>query len=473
MLKKVFFHSILYSLSSIIIQASSVLMLPLLTPHLTAFDYGVYGILMSYLVLITSLKDLGFGVVFVNSYYRYPKRWPIIWRMLYGHLIFWSVLYLFLQVLVLYIALPKGELHNFKFILLLTAMPSVLFETSNMIGNYYYRFRERPKVIAVIGLAAGMSSLVATYYCIVVLKWGYMGWFVGSFVSSFVMFICYFYPVHFKIKLAPILRFRKHFISRHLKVSLPMIPHNYSSYLLNSSDRMVMDWYKINLNEVGLYNIAYRFGNALEMMGEAVGMAVGPQYVKLYTRKSYEGLFAARRLTFFLMATFLSFAFLLSLWLKEIFGFLIHNSSLVDAYGLGIIIIMGYSYRPMYWATVNKLGSFDRTNVLWRISFMAGLLNLVLNLAFMLRFGVYGAAVITFISLMFVGFSGFHLKAYRKLEGLNHYSVLWLSLVIVATVLVYCLKDLAILFKTIITLVVCSVLFFVVFIEKVFKVQHF
>lgn len=446
-------------------------MLPLLTPHLTAFDYGVYGILMSYLILITSLKDLGFGVVFVNTFYRYPNRWPILWRMLYGHLIFWSFVYLILQVFVLYIALPKGESYKFKYILLLTAIPSLFFETSNMIGNYYYRFKERPNVIAIIGIVAGLCSLIATYYCIVVLKLGYMGWFVGTFVSSFVMFVCYFYPVHFKIRLTPILKFRKQFISKHLKISLPMIPHNYSSYLLNSSDRMVMDWYKINLNQVGLYNIAYRFGNALEIMGEAVGMAVGPQYVKLYTKKNYEGLFAARRLTFFLMVVFLSFTFLISLWLKEIFALLIHNASLVNAYSLGIIIMMGYSYRPMYWATVNKLGSFDRTNVLWRISFVAGALNLLLNLIFIVKFGVYGAAVITFISLMFVGFSGFHLKAYKKLEGLNHYSLLWLVLIIIMTGVAYYLKDVSLLIKLFVTLLISVFLFFIVFIKKVFKVE--
>jgi O-antigen/teichoic acid export membrane protein len=231
---------------------------------------------------------------------------------------------------------------------------------------------------------------------------------------------------------------------------------------------MVMDWYKVDLNQVGLYNIAYRFGNALEMMGEAVGMAVGPQYVKLYTRKDEESLVAARRLTFFLMVVFLSVTFLISLWLKEIFSVLINNASLNTAYGLGIIILMGYSYRPMYWATVNKLGSFDRTNVLWRISFVAGILNLVLNLLFVGSFGVYGAAVITFISLMFIGFSGFHLKSYKKLKGVNHHSVFWLLAVVLVTILVYVIRDIAIIFKLAITGLIGISLFYTVFVKKVF-----
>jgi O-antigen/teichoic acid export membrane protein len=457
--KKIVFHSALYSLSSILTQAASLLMLPFLTPHLTAFDYGVYGIIMSYLFFITSLKDLGFGVVFVNTYFRYPKRWPIIWRMLYGHLIYWSIFYFFLLAVVVYIALPATELHNFKYVLLLTAVPSVILDNANTIANYYYRFTENPKVIATVGIAAGLISIGATYYCIVDLKIGYMGWFVGTFLTSLVTFLCFLYPVYFKLKLTPILRFKKRFIKKHLRVSLPMIPHNYSSYLLNSSDRVVMDLMKVNISQVGLYNMAYRFGSAFEIMGEAVGMAVGPHYVKLYMSNTREGLEDARRLTYLLTVCFIAVAFLVSLWLKQVFELLINNASLKGAYDVGIIIFMGYCYRPMYWCTVNKLSSFDKTAVLWRISFVAGLLNLILNIIFVGRFGIYAAAVITFISLMFVGFAGFYLKSYKKLKGVNHYPMAWLLLITVLTILVYYLRDISYLYKTIITIVTIGAVF--------------
>jgi O-antigen/teichoic acid export membrane protein len=342
---------------------------------------------------------------------------------------------------------------------LLTAVPSVILDNANTIANYYYRFTENPKVIAIVGTVAGLISIGGTYYCIVDLKMGYMGWFIGTFLTSLITFLCFLYPVYFKLKLTPILKFKKRFIKKHLRVSLPMIPHNYSSYLLNSSDRVVMDLMKVNISQVGLYNIAYRFGSAFEIMGEAVGMAVGPHYVRLYMANSREGLEAARRLTYLLTISFISVAFLVSLWLRQVFELLINNASLKGAYDVGIIIFMGYCYRPMYWCTVNKLSSFDKTAVLWRISFVAGLLNLILNIIFVGRFGIYAAAVITFISLMFVGFAGFYLKSYKKLKGVNHYPMAWLLLITVLTILVYYLRDISYLYKTIITIVTIGAVF--------------
>src|SRR5215469_18558380 len=186
MFKKIVFHSILYSLSSIFIQATSLLILPLLTPYLTTFDYGVYGIIMSYLFFITTLKDLGFGVVFVNTYFRYPKKWPVIWRMLFGHLIYWNFFYLLILAIVLYVSIPRTEIHNFKYILLLTAVPAIFLDNTTAIANYYYRFTEKPRVIAIVGILSGLISIAGTYYCIVDLKMGYMGWFVGTSLTSLI-----------------------------------------------------------------------------------------------------------------------------------------------------------------------------------------------------------------------------------------------------------------------------------------------
>ena len=178
----------------------------------------------------------------------------------------------------------------------MTIVPAVFFDNTNTIGNYYFRFRQKPLFIALVSVVTGITAVLVTFYCIVYLKMGYMGWFVATFLSSLVAFLFYLYPIYFKLKLVPIIRFRKRFILPHLRVALPMVPHNYSSYLLNSSDRVVMDLYKVNISQIGLYNIAYTFGNYMEAFGEAVGMAVGPFYSKLYTTKGEKALKDEQRL---------------------------------------------------------------------------------------------------------------------------------------------------------------------------------
>jgi O-antigen/teichoic acid export membrane protein len=457
MFKKLFTHSFLYSVAPQIPSIASLALMPLLTKHLKLSDYGIYGIITSYLYFVIVLKDLGLGIVFVNTFFKYPKKWKIIWRLLHGHLIFWSFVFTLLFLIILYIAIPKEAMSNFNWIAAMYIFQIILFDNTNSIGNYFYRFSEKPAVIAIICIVTGFVSIFINYYCIVYLKLGYMSWFIASFASSLITFLIYIYPIYIKNKLIPIIKFRKDFIIQYLKVSLPMIPHNYSSYLLNSSDRVVLDLYKVDKDKIGYYNIAYQFANYFETFGSAIGMAVGPFYTKLYTKSTEKALQDERRLTFFLMSGFIIATFIASLWLREIFNLLISKAELRNTYDIGIIVMMGYAYRPMYWSVGIKLSTLGGTSSLWKISAIAGFINVVLNIIFVPYYGIYAAAINTFISLMYIGFSGYYLKSYRKLKNINHFPFLWLISIILISLSAFLLKDVIITVKGLITLFVLTV----------------
>src|SRR6202035_3715230 len=152
MLKKLVTHSFLYALSPQIPRILSLFLMPIMTKYLSASDYGIYGVITSYLYFITVWKDLGFGVVFVNTFYKHPKRWMIIWRMLYGHLLLWGLVYGPLLLIVLYIALPKTEMHNFWLIGALLIFSAIIFENTNMVSNYYFRFNQLPKYVVSVSI---------------------------------------------------------------------------------------------------------------------------------------------------------------------------------------------------------------------------------------------------------------------------------------------------------------------------------
>ena len=127
MIKKLFTHSLIYSLAPQAPKIASLLLMPIITQHVTPADYGVYGIITSYLFFITALRDLGFGVVFVNTFYKYERRWPVLWRMLHGHLVIWSFFFALLMLVLLVVAVPSVAKQNFWTIALLTIVPAVFF----------------------------------------------------------------------------------------------------------------------------------------------------------------------------------------------------------------------------------------------------------------------------------------------------------------------------------------------------------
>ncbi|MBK8519581.1 MAG: polysaccharide biosynthesis C-terminal domain-containing protein [Chitinophagaceae bacterium] len=381
------------------------------------------------------------------------KKWKPFWQKIFGLLILWSLPYALLLFTVLYFFVKKHIEGHFIFFVLLTILPVLFFDSVNMIGMRYYQSQQKPKYLFMVAVVTGIIAIFVNYYCIVHLKLHYWSFFITNFLIAFLNFLFFAYPLLFKLKLYPILGVKKNQLKNFLKISLPIIPHNYSAYLLNASDRVLLDLFKINPQQIGQYNFAYAMGSYAEAAGNALGLAVGPIYLNLYAKREQEFYQYAKYLTFFLQTIFIFFTFMICLWIKEIFNLLTNNSELLVAYPLAIVILMGYAYRPMYWACINRLGFEDRTGQFWKISFTGGLINVVLNLILIPFMGVMGSAIATFIGLLFIGFYGLYTSSFKGIDKQKYYPHVWLTLILITGSIAYFLRDTAVLHKIIINVI--------------------
>lgn len=463
MLKRLFSHTLLYALGPQIPKLANIILLPIITQYLTPLDYGVYGTIMAYNGLLMGVKSLGFDVLLVNSFYKKENRWKKYWKRYSGILYLWQQLFTLLYIFILYLIIPNEVGDNKTLLIALLVIPNYLFSITNSLGGRYFQIAQKPQRIFITSALSGTLTIIVNYYCIVTLQLGYLGWYISGAVGSLIIFGSYAWPIWVKLKIRPIFRVKKGFIKEALRIALPTVPHNYSAYLLNSSDRLVMDQLSISINNIGKYNMAYIIGNYFEVFGTAVGMAVGPYYTKLYSKESLAAEKQVKVLTYFLQVGFLALSFTAALWAKEIFQLLIHNEELNSVYYIGVIIIMGYSYRPMYWASINKLFYLEKTNQLWKVSFVGGGINVILNLIFIPIYGFEAAALTTLISLLYIGFAGFFLKDYKNNSQVNYYPIIWILIIITSTIVVYSLKDISVLYKLFITLgiLISFILYFV------------
>ena len=308
----------------------------------------------------------------------------------------------------------------------------------------------------------GFLAVFITYYTIVNLKMGYMGWFWATFFANFIGGFSYWWHLRYKIKLRPIFIFKYKLIRQFLKISLPTIPHNYSLYLLDSSDRLVMDQTSVSTSQIGEYNFAYTFANYFSMISTAVGIAIGPMVnQKLKQGKEHE----LRTIMFSIQLLFFNLTFIFSIWCKEIFSLLVRNEKLASLYPLAIILVMSYNYRPQYLTVSFRLFFQEKTAKIWRISFIAGLLNLILNIILIPIFGFKVAAITTFISLIYMGYYGFIFSDYKNLKiELKYYPLFWLTTQIILTIVAYNFCNESVLVK----IILCGIVFlsFLAFIFK-------
>lgn len=470
-MKKLFTHSLLYGLGPQIPKFAGFFVLPLITPFLTTTDYGIYGVITAYTGLLSMLKELGISVVLVNTFYEYKigEKWRFHWKRLFGFLIIWSSIFAILLVLFVNLILPEEALKNRSTILLVLFLQASVFSAVNVIGGRLFQLKERPGYILIATAVSGTLTVAFNYYFIAELRLGYMGWYYSTFLGTLSFFLFYVFPVINKHKIIPSFKFNLRYLKRVFRVSLPTIPHNYSSYLLNSSDRVVMERLNISIPSLGAYNVGYAFGSYFGFIGTAVGMAQGPIIAKLWFKGTLESKLEIRSMIFLLQVLFITAGFLLALWSKELLPLLYRNQDFAESYVFAIVIVMSYVYYPMYWASSNKLFYSKQTTQLWKISFIAGIGNVILNLIFIPFFGVIAAAVTTFICLSYLGYSGFFLPAYKKLEDVNYYPIAWLLTTVSCLIFVFLIRDASVFVKFFISGVasMVSLIFIVKLIEKI------
>lgn len=450
MLKKLFSHTAIYGLAPQIPRIVSIFTLPIITKYLTEIDFGVYGVITAIAGGVAVLGNLGLNVILSNSFFKNPGQYKWGWRQIYGFLMLWNYPFAILLGILLYFFIPVEASENALYIILLNVLPVVFFGPTMVLGNMYYQLKQQPTQIAVRSVIAGILGIVLNVYFIAVLRLGYMGWFLSGCISTMLVQASYWWPLNKKLGIKPIFNFKWRYIRNSLKIALPTVPHYYSSYLLDISDRAVMKIVGVNTGDIGKYNAAYTVANIVQKVGVAAGKAVSPMLYQTYKDNDEH---AARKLIFILQIIFLCMTFILSIWLKEIFMFLIKNEELAQVYPLGIIIIMAYNYRPMYLGANNRLFYHEKTKVLLKVTFIAGFMNLLLNLALIKYFGYQVAAYTTFAALMYMGYAGYFLKDYKQTETLNYYPLLWLFLTILLTVISYYFVEVNYIFKIAITVV--------------------
>ncbi len=257
---------------------------------------------MAYVGAISGLRELGFQQIMTNYFYKAhgnEKRWKPFWKQHFGILLLWGIPYCLILTVVLYFGLKSYIKTHFLLFLGINILPALFFEIITSFGFRYYQLAQKPLYPSIVAFVVGCFSIFTTYYCVVHLQLQYWSFFITILISSFLSFLFFAYPLFFKIKLFPVFSVKQKQLKRYFKISLPTIPHNYSSYLLNASDRVVLDVYKVDINKIGQYNFAYSFGMYIEIIGNAIGMAVGPFYLKLFANRNEVGYNQVKLLTFF------------------------------------------------------------------------------------------------------------------------------------------------------------------------------
>ena len=454
-IKKIFGSTLAFGIIPKIPTAINMMILPIITPYLTLDDYGIWGIVSAYCNFFVSLAPLGLNVHLANSFFE-VKKWKIYW----GH-----ILYLFLLsgVLcsVLYIGFIMMELryvpvYTRLLIALLSCGPILMFGTGT-ISCHLYPLLSKPLPLVLRNLVASLCTIAVTFIVIFYLRLGYWGWILGSFSGSLTAFFLFGYTLLKKEQIYPSKEHNWKRIKYWLKISSPVIPHAIGIMLLASSSRIIMSFYDISLEDIGIFSNGYMMGDYITVVSVALATALSPGTQRAYRENRMNDF---RHIYYFCQMTALMFVFLVSCWMPEIYKLIMRNPNLQIAAPIASLICYANVLNPFcnFLAVVVYITK-ETKQLLWLV-FLPGVLNVILCLAFIPIYGYMTAVfstLISFWSLLLVPFiSKFHACNVSKWFGQKWKILVLFLLLLMALIVSNIIKDLSLVFKITITSAVAT-----------------
>lgn len=173
-----------------------------------------------------------------------------------------------------------------------------------------------------------------------------------------------------------------------------------SMSMINTQIDSLLIGYFMNEVEVGYYAVAVVLIHGITLLPSAVQRITNPAIASYHGKNDYENIRKLIKKT--MVKTFLITAFfsvLLVIFGRFLIGVLF-TEEFFPAYIPLLILLIGYSiYAPLI-SVGGALPSMGKVNVAFKIDALCALMNTILNIILIPKFGIFGAASATSLSLM-------------------------------------------------------------------------
>jgi O-antigen/teichoic acid export membrane protein len=258
----------------------------------------------------------------------------------------------------------------------------------------YLRVTESSLKYLVLSISKLVVSLSLNILFIVGLEWGVLGLFTANLISAAV-FTIIFYPIllrkvglTFDFKIARLM----------LRFSTPLIPANLASFVVNASDRFFIKAF-FSIADVGIYSLGHKFGTIVFYLIRTPFMQIWePRRYALYREDAPPEIFA--RIATYFVGLMIFVGLGVSIFIQDVIKVISPPdfwtaSSYIPAIVL-CYIIYGLDHHVAFGILIDK-----KTEYWTYVNLTMSALNLVLNFTLIPKYGIWGAILATFLSLVF------------------------------------------------------------------------
>ena len=392
--RKIVTNTFYYGVVPKLTMLLSIVMLPLTTPFLTTFDYGVYGVLTSYTSLFVSIAPLGLHVHLTNSYFELPRHYNLVWGRVLLMMLLSSRCFGLVNMGILLFTLPMGLSWEGLALCFVGSMP-IFVLANGLLAQHIFPLVERPKPLVFTNLSGAVLGMLVSFVLIYWFRLGYWGLVASGFVSVVFVFTVFVKFVWHDFDIRPIWDHNKRRIQWMVKIALPLVPHTLGFVLLTSSARIVMSQYQVSYDEIGLFSHGSSMGDYAVVVTTALVTALMPQIQRTFRNSDF---LSYRKLYFLCQTVALVTSFLICIWMPEIYRLLIRNASLAQSCDIACLLCFANVVYSFYvFMSAPAFIEKNTLQLLWLV-FVPGILNFVLCYTLIPVFGYRAAIWSTIIS---------------------------------------------------------------------------
>ena len=416
--KQLLKNTVIIAIGKLSTQIVSFLLLRLYTSKLTTAEYGTYDFLVTLstflLPIITMLMEESMFRFLIDAEDLKSKKRVITATITYttvGTIIF---------TLIAGIAMGMMQ-YEYTIVFLLFIISNILIGLSNALA----RGTGKIKLYSFSNFILGASTIALNIVFIVGFKWGVNGLLWSNTVANSITAIVVLIKLHLPQFISK-KDLDKKTMSEMLRYSIPLVPNNLSWIIISLSDRLMLTW-MIGANANGLYSIANKFPNIIYTFYGFFSTAWKESAARILKEENkveyYNSIY--KDIKFFLKAIVLGLIAIMP------FAFpLLVDSSYNEAYIYIPALVISIYYTNMSNFYGGIFTAYKNTKIMGSTTVVAAIMNVVLNLVFIPRFGIWAATLSTLISNVIVfAYRRYRLKEYIRLNEEFNYAF-WILLVI-------------------------------------------
>jgi len=383
----------LLGLAQIIAAISGILTLPVITKLLGAENYGIWTQLMVTIGVIMPVALLGLPytlVIFLagkkNEEEIQDGIWSVFTIIFGASLIISSLLLIFSNPISHFFSCPR------IFVQILAVV--IIFDYLNLVLSHVFRMFQQIKEYCFFGIFQTLGETLLIILS-VVLGYGLFGAILSFLIIRILAFLAMGTLVIKRVGIR-IPRFLR--IKEYLSFSLPTIPGDISSWVIQSSDKYLIGFFLGTLF-VGYYAPAYTLGSCLAFFIAPLSFILPAKLSEHHNTNEIDEVknYLKHSLKYFLAVAIPSF-FGLSILSKQILTIFSTTEIANNSYGIVPLVAFSTLISGAYVVIAQALSLKKKTSISGLIWVAAALLNLGGNFIFIPRFGIMGAAITTLLA---------------------------------------------------------------------------